>query len=76
MEWEARVAAAGRRLWTFSYEFDTVRCQRLSGSNSVVECQLPKLDVAGSTPVSRSNIIKHLAPPNPICAPCTPFVLR
>src|SRR5579863_3016126 len=25
------------------------------GSNSVVECQLPKLDVAGSTPVSRSN---------------------
>ena len=27
----------------------------VSGSNSVVECQLPKLDVAGSTPVSRSN---------------------
>ena len=26
----------------------------MSGSNSVVECQLPKLDVAGSTPVSRS----------------------
>ena len=26
----------------------------LSGSNSVVECQLPKLKVAGSTPVSRS----------------------
>ena len=26
----------------------------LGGSNSVVECQLPKLDVAGSTPVSRS----------------------
>ncbi len=25
------------------------------GSNSVVECQLPKLDVAGSNPVSRSN---------------------
>ena len=25
-----------------------------SGSNSVVECQLPKLDVAGSIPVSRS----------------------
>jgi hypothetical protein len=24
------------------------------GSNSVVECQLPKLDVAGSNPVSRS----------------------
>jgi hypothetical protein len=27
---------------------------KASGSNSVVECQLPKLDVAGSTPVSRS----------------------
>ncbi len=25
------------------------------GSNSVVECQLPKLDVAGSSPVSRSK---------------------
>ncbi len=25
-----------------------------SGSNSVVECQLPKLKVAGSNPVSRS----------------------
>ena len=30
----------------------------LSGSNSVVECQLPKLDVAGSIPVSRSNFQK------------------
>ncbi len=29
----------------------------VSGSNSVVECQLPKLDVAGSSPVSRSKII-------------------
>ncbi len=26
----------------------------LRGRNSVVECQLPKLDVAGSTPVARS----------------------
>jgi hypothetical protein len=25
-----------------------------SGRNSVVECQLPKLDVAGSSPVARS----------------------
>jgi hypothetical protein len=32
------------------------------GSNSVVECQLPKLDVAGSTPVSRS-IFKNLQAP-------------
>ncbi len=27
----------------------------LRGSNSAVECQLPKLNVAGSIPVSRSN---------------------
>ncbi len=26
----------------------------MSGCNSVVECQLPKLDVAGSSPVARS----------------------
>ena len=26
----------------------------MSGNNSVVECQLPKLNVAGSSPVSRS----------------------
>ncbi|MBP1609724.1 MAG: hypothetical protein H6Q04_1959 [Acidobacteria bacterium] len=28
----------------------------MSGSNSAVECQLPKLDVAGSIPVSRSSL--------------------
>jgi hypothetical protein len=28
----------------------------LRGSNSAVECQLPKLNVAGSIPVSRSNM--------------------
>jgi hypothetical protein len=28
----------------------------VSGSNSAVECQLPKLDVAGSIPVSRSSL--------------------
>ena len=28
----------------------------MGGRNSVVECQLPKLDVAGSTPVARSNL--------------------
>ena len=33
-----------------------------ASANSVVECQLPKLKVAGSTPVSRSNF------------PCTPRV--
>ena len=30
----------------------------------MVECQLPKLDVAGSIPVSRSNLIKHTQPQN------------
>ena len=29
--------------------------KNISGSNSAVECQLPKLDVAGSIPVSRSK---------------------
>ena len=31
------------------------------GNNSVVECQLPKLKVASSNLVSRSNKIKDLA---------------
>ena len=29
----------------------------LSGSNSAVECDLAKVEVAGSNPVSRSNVI-------------------
>ncbi len=29
----------------------------MGGRNSVVECKLPKLDVAGSTPVARSKLI-------------------
>jgi uncharacterized protein len=33
------------------------------GCNSVVECQLPKLDVAGSTPVTRSKLPKSVKPP-------------
>jgi hypothetical protein len=28
---------------------------RLSGRNSAVECQLPKLDVVGSIPIARST---------------------
>ena len=36
----------------FTGVFD--RIDSASGSNSAVECQLPKLDVAGSIPVSRS----------------------
>jgi hypothetical protein len=31
----------------------------MSGRNSAVECQLPKLDVAGSTPVARSNFSRN-----------------
>src|SRR5438093_11990673 len=30
--------------------------RQLCGRNSAVECQLPKLDVAGSTPVARSRL--------------------
>ena len=33
----------------------TLPIQGLSGSNSVVECNLAKVDVAGSNPVSRSK---------------------
>ena len=45
----------------------------MSGSNSVVECQLPKLDVAGSSPVSRSLKFPHIAallsgPPSSLAA--------
>ena len=39
----------------------------------MVECQLPKLDVAGSTPVSRSIFFNDLHTP---ASPCAPFVLR
>ena len=35
-------------------------CSRASGNNSVVECDLAKVEVAGSNPVSRS-IISFLA---------------
>ena len=35
----------------------------------MVECQLPKLDVVGSSPISRSKKFKHLAPPLPTCTP-------
>ncbi len=35
-------------------EHEQITKSALSGSNSAVECQLPKLDVAGSIPVSRS----------------------
>jgi hypothetical protein len=35
--------------------YKTLLCQALSGRNSAVECQLPKLDVTGSIPVARSK---------------------
>jgi hypothetical protein len=44
----------------------------LSGSNSVVECQLPKLDVTGSSPVSRS-IFNNLETPTKLVTPITPL---
>ncbi len=34
--------------------------EKKSGSNSVVECQLPKLDVVGSSPISRSKLFADL----------------
>ncbi len=48
-----------------------------SGSNSVVECQLPKLDVAGSTPVSRSNFSTTCdSPASTLCSVCARFSHR
>jgi hypothetical protein len=42
-----------------------------SGSNSVVECDLAKVEVAGSNPVSRSRIqFFHTARPNPEITHC------
>jgi hypothetical protein len=38
--------------------FNCTSTPDLSGRNSVVECQLPKLDVAGSTPVARSKLLR------------------
>jgi hypothetical protein len=38
----------------FSGNIASVRVSKSSGRNSMVECQLPKLDVAGSIPVARS----------------------
>ena len=35
-------------------------CSLLSGRNSAVECQLPKLDVVGSSPIARSINLMRL----------------
>ena len=39
------------------------KIRRLSGSNSVVECDLAKVEVAGSNPVSRSRFLGSEWPP-------------
>ena len=47
----------------------------ICGSNSVVECQLPKLKVAGSTPVSRSILFNHLGDSDGVSTPdCQPVL--
>src|SRR5204863_5049172 len=47
---QGRWLAARPTVWYFS---------RSSGNNSVVECDLAKVEVAGSNPVSRSNFRSH-----------------
>ena len=44
-----------------------IKQNSLSGNNSVVECDLAKVEVAGSNPVSRSKIYRR--------GPCTPWRL-
>jgi hypothetical protein len=44
------LTAAGREGYTFAPSYQ-------AGLTQLVECQLPKLDVAGSNPVSRSEIL-------------------
>jgi hypothetical protein len=52
---------AQRRSWVCIIDKDGVipykrlLCRSLSGRNSAVECQLPKLDVVGSIPIARSK---------------------
>jgi hypothetical protein len=48
----------------------------LSGRNSAVECQLPKLDVAGSIPVARSKISHNLESSIYQCRQGNSWVLR
>jgi hypothetical protein len=45
------------------------------GRNSVVECQLPKLDVRGSNPLARFDLRRSEAPESPSCVrvPCDRF---
>src|SRR5262249_55783695 len=52
--WQPKITCGKLRL-----HFDNLA--QPSGSNSMVECQLPKLKVAGSIPVSRSSNHKYKA---------------
>src|SRR5262249_50359482 len=60
-ERSAQRLLGSRRLLVVSYTRFLKIWLKSSGSNSVVECQLPKLDVAGSSPVSRSSNHKDKA---------------
>jgi hypothetical protein len=42
----------------------------------LVECQLPKLDVAGSNPVSRSIFSIIYSPLVAACSVCAPFIIN
>ena len=42
----------------------------------MVECQLPKLDVAGSSPVSRSNFSTTYGLSWNLCFVCAPFTIN
>jgi hypothetical protein len=65
--------ASGTRLWIDKgvvIPYKTLLCRAVSGRNSAVECQLPKLDVTGSIPVARSKI----SPENPLS--CNPHIFE
>jgi hypothetical protein len=47
------------RSLTFTAGVNTLVVIEASGRNSMVECQLPKLKVAGSIPVARSNLLTN-----------------
>ncbi len=48
----------------------------VGGRNSVVECQLPKLDVVGSSPIARSNKMRGLRSfRGPLFVPLVPAFL-
>ena len=61
-----RASAGGRRLASLVTPVLRLRfVARASGNNSVVECDLAKVEVAGSNPVSRSIFSLERRPPEP-----------